>query len=330
VKRPRLSIKVPLAGLALCVIGLIVPSATGAVAKLEVRVITVVPVSSGAWDRQNHNAYTTVARQSGWHLEVAPAVSNRKAPDVLDRWGREGVNLVFSTNVGFQKYMLDAAHKYPNTSWVILGHASKTDDLPNLAGYSYNTCEFGFLQGAAAALVSKSHKIGAVGSIQGSQARSIMAGVRYGAKLAVPGTRVLPRYTGSFADSKAAKEAASELIRKGADTILPVTQNFLSSRIAAQAQAAHSHYIGAYTDETTFAPKAVVTSVVLDFAKVYDEVGKESAAGHLQPGIFTWGLKEGFIKLMPFRLGFTAAGGRARALAQRLETGGIHVPNCVP
>ena len=296
----------------------------GTAAALEVRVVTVLPVTTGTWDRQNHEAYTAAAQALGWHLEVAQAVSPDKVAGVLAGWGAQHVDIVFSTNVGFQSALLAAAERYSETLWVTLGELSTTGNLPNVASYAYDTCAFGVLQGAAAALASRTHTIGAVASIRTGIATNILAGVRYGAKLAVPATHVLVRYSGDFVSAPHAQQAAAALLAKGADVVLPVTQSLVSGRIAARVQRGHGRYVGAYADESAAAPKAVVTSVVVDFRKAYEQVGRQRASGAFKPGLFTGGVADGFVKVLPFRLGLAREAARAQALAARAA----RIPGC--
>jgi basic membrane protein A len=298
--------------------------------RLEVRVITVAPVTYGTWDPQHYEAYTATAKKLGWHLQIAQAIPYAKVAQVLDRWGADHVDIVFSTNAGYQRFLLAAASKYRKTAWVNFAPLSSTLNLPNVAAYTYDTCQLGFLQGAAAALVSKTHRIGAVGSIPVPSAKSIVAGARYGAKIAVPGTTIDFEYSGDFVNAQAAQDTAVALMGKGADVILGVTQSIVSPRIAVRAQAAHRYYIGAYADQSKQAPRSVVTSVVVDFTKAYELVGEQRLAGRFKPGMFTEGVRDGFIKILPFRLGFAKQAARMHALSDRLAGGILHISNCTP
>jgi len=124
-------------------------TAAASIEALDVRVITQTAVNQGTWDPQNYASYKAVADEMGWNLEIAEAVPYGEAEQVLTRWGNEGVDIVFSTDNGYQDSMLAAAAQFPDTDWVTMSDMSTTNDLPNVAAYTVDWCQLGFMQGVA-------------------------------------------------------------------------------------------------------------------------------------------------------------------------------------
>src|SRR4051812_2931690 len=93
-------------------------SSAPAQAPLKVRVITATKVSQGTWDPSQYHAYSAIGKKQGWDLQIGEAIPYGQADQVLDRWGSDKVDIVFSTDNGFETHMLDAAAKYPDTLWV--------------------------------------------------------------------------------------------------------------------------------------------------------------------------------------------------------------------
>jgi basic membrane lipoprotein Med (substrate-binding protein (PBP1-ABC) superfamily) len=287
---------------------------------LEVRVITVSPTNLGTWDPSNRRAYDAVAAAQGWSLEIAEAVAYGKSPQVLEGWGAEGVDLVISTDNGFEPAVAAAAKKFPDTRWIIMSDLATKEPLDNLAGYTGDWCQIGFAQGVAGALVSKTHKIGYSAAVGIPPTLKAEAGMKIGAEASGIPTQVLRKDAGEFNDAAKAAETTSALMDSGADVITAIVHG-VPAAIAARAQQAGNHYIGSYDDETRSAPKAAFTAATYEFKIAYDEVAKQLAGGTFDAGPHTYGIKDGFIKLLPFKLGFEDADAKAQDLMEKAAAG---------
>lgn len=301
------------------------PTATKA---LQVRVITVTPLRSGTWDPAHYAAYNPVAKQMGWKLQIAELVPYGKAAEVMDRWGREKVDIVFSTDNGYERYLLDAARKYPNTLWVIMSDLSTTKGLKNVGAYGVDSCEEGLIEGAAAAALSKKGVIGADSPIPILPNKKELAGMRIGANMVRPGTKINVRYTGDFVDVVKAQEIASALVQQGADVLTGPTSGGTTIEIAKRAQQEGVPYVATNMDISRFAPKAVVTSIILDFSRGYREVAQQRLSGKFVPKIRRLGFKEGYIKVLPFRLGKKAEERKTKQVLNKLLAGKVNLSAC--
>ena len=294
---------------------------------LDVRVITATPTTAGSWDPQHFKTYTAVSEEMGWNLEIAEAIPYGEADQVLARWGGEGVDIVYSTDNGFQDNMLAAAAEYPDTIWATMSDLSTTNDLANVAAYTVEWCEFGYVQGAVAASLSESGMIGGVAAIPILPATKSILGFQFSADLTSSGSTLEVTETGDFSDAVKAQEATSALIDAGADVIVAITQGGVSPQIAARTQENDKIYIGSYGDEAQFAPEATVTSVVLKFDQGYRDVAQQVLDGNFQPGIFRLGAADGFIEVLPWAAGFEDANATADAVIDMLVNGEVTIPD---
>lgn len=292
----------------------------------EVRVVTVTPVTAGTWDPAQHRAYMAAAEAGGWNLDIAEALPYAEAEQVFDSWGAEGVDVVFSTDNGFEDALLAAAAEYPETAWVMMSGLSTTNDLPNVAAYGPDWCQIGFVQGAAGALVSSSGVVGGVGAIEIFPAQLTIEGLVLGADSAAAGTEVVTEYSGDFIDVGRATETASALMGRGADVLLGITQGGTTPQIAARVQEAGNYFIGSYDDESASAPDAVVTSVILSFEAGYTESVESWLDGSFSPTINVKGIEDGFLELTEFRLGFDELQPEVETLIDQLLSGEISFP----
>jgi basic membrane protein A and related proteins len=292
----------------------------------EVRVITATPTTVGVWDPTHFAAYSAAAKKGGWHLKVAETVPYGNAAQVFRRWGSEGVDVVFSTDNGFEASLLAAAKQFPKTAWVMMSGLSTTKGLKNVASYTVNWCQIGYLMGAAGALISKSHKIGAVGALHIFPADQVVIGLGVGSKAVNPATKILTKFTGSFVDPPKAQAAASGLMSAGADVIVGATTEGMAPQVAARAQSQNAWFIGDIGDVSKFAPKAVVTSVIANVAPGYTKAVSTWVKGDFSPTINVTGVKDGTLRLLPLRLGFAKFNARVRSIERRLASGGVVWP----
>jgi basic membrane protein A len=287
---------------------------------LKVRVITVSPTNLGTWDPSNRAAYDAVAAENGWKLEIAEAITYGKAPQVLEGWGTEKVDLVLATDNGFEPSVAAAAKKFPDTKWVVMSALVTPDPPSNLAGYTGDWCQIGFAQGVASALISKTHHFGYSAALPIPPTVQAFEGMKIGAEATGIPTKATMKLSGDFLDTAKATETTSALIDEGAD-VINANVNSVTAAIAARIQSAGKYYIGSNADESKFAPKATVTNATFNFKYAYDKVAKEMKAGTFEAGPHTYGIDVGYIALTPFKLGFEEAGTKADAIMKDAGSG---------
>lgn len=301
-------------------------AAAGGAEPVEVRVITVGPASTGAWDPAHKVAYDEAAAENGWDVEVAEAVAYGDADQVLDRWGAAGVDVVFSTDNGYEENLLAAAAKYPNTAWVMMSALSTTDGLPNVAAYNFNWCEYGYLQGAMAGLSTSSNKIASVGSIEILPTTQSLAAQKLGAAAVNPQAEVLSQNTGDFADVQKAQTVTAGLVGQGADTVIATVHGVISPQIAAQTQTLGARYVGSFADETASAPKATVGSVVVNFGDDYRDAVRTWLDKSFDPSIHTGGVASGALKTTPLAQDLAGKQAELDAATEKVRAGSVQWP----
>jgi basic membrane protein A and related proteins len=291
-----------------------------------VRVVTVTPVTAGSWDPSHHVAYQRAAAAGNWDLQIAEALPYGEAEQVFNRWGDEKVDVVFSTDNGFEEPFLRAAERYPDTAWVMMTGLSSTNNLPNVAAFTFDWCEMGFAQGAAAALVSESGRVAQVGAIEILPAQLTVEGHQAGAEAVGRDVEFVLEYTGDFISADRAQEVTSAMIQRGADTIIAITHGGVSPQIAGRAQDEGAQYIGTFADEREFAPEAVVTSVAVDFTSGYQEAVDSWLDGTFEPVIHVRGFADGMLMVIEFQEGFEDAATRTQELVDQLAAGEVTFP----
>lgn len=291
---------------------------------LDVRLITIAPTDVGSWDPTHYHALSKVAKKKGWKLEVAEAVPYGEADQVFGRWGDKGVDIVFSDDSGFNDSMVKAAKEYPDTDWVVLSDLGSNGGLSNAGAYAGDWCQFAYVQGAIAGLATTSGKVGIVSGLPNPVTPQMKEGVKVGANTTREGTEVRVGFSGDWVDPTKKAEAASSLVRQGADVLIAF--DTVNVATAARAEKEGVKYVGSWTDESKLAPNATVSSVVIDFAKGYEKVGDAVAAGKFQGDVIREGVATDYFRFLPLRLEIEGKDAEVKAAVEKLIAGEVTFP----
>jgi basic membrane protein A and related proteins len=225
------------------------------------------------------------------------------------------------------------APKYPGTWFGIVGDG--TVDAPNVIGIQFSEGQGSFLVGAAAALTSKTGKVGFVGAVQNPMLQEFEAGFTAGARAANPRVKVLVAYLSrppdntGFNDPAKAERAALGMYGAGVDVIFGAAGDSGNGVI----QAAHERglwAIGVNSDQYLLSDPSVRGAILTSMLNRADigtyTIAMEVATGVPKDGNNVFGLDRGGV-------GYSTSGGfvdpikaQLDAFASRIASGGIVVP----
>ncbi len=179
--------------------------------------------------------------------------------------------------------------------------------------------EQGYLAGALAALLSRSHTVGVVGGLLlVPQVESSVEGFLHGAADTLPGTTVEFAYTDSFSDPAQGGTAATAMIAKGADVIFSTGSATGDGALLAACKAGVLA-IGSDSDEALSLPKAsacLVSSALKDIGAALTAALLRLAGGSFTAGFHTDDVASGGVSLAP---GHQLAGDITPAIQARLD-----------
>ncbi|TMM07811.1 MAG: BMP family ABC transporter substrate-binding protein [Actinobacteria bacterium] len=147
---------------------------------------------------------------------------------------RKHANVVISAGFLLANATATVAKKFPNTHFAITDYpveippfATKKGKVlfKNVEGLTYNANEGGCLAGVLAALQAKKDGAKAIGAVGGLKIPPVdiwIAGYKFCARKAVPGTKVLVGYSQDFVAADKCKTVAENLISQGADVLFQV------------------------------------------------------------------------------------------------------------
>ena len=169
-------------------------------------------------------------------------------------------------------------------------------DAPNLRQYAFKEHEGSYLVGVAAALTSKTGKVGFIGGMDIPLIRKFACGYVQGAKEAKPGTEVLQNMTGTtpaaWNDPAKGTELTQGQIDRGADVIYHAAGGTGTGVIRAAADAGKLA-IGVDSNQNGMAPGSVLTSMLKRVDVAAYEFLKAGMDGGFKAEVVTLGLAEG-------------------------------------
>jgi basic membrane lipoprotein Med (substrate-binding protein (PBP1-ABC) superfamily) len=294
--------------------------------KAGVALLTPGPVSDRGW---NAAAFEGLQRIHA-ELKVPVAHVQVKTPSEFEEQFRDfaarGAWLEFGHGFEFQDAAARVARDFPKTVFVT---TSGSTLRPNMAPMVFELEQATYLCGIAAARLSKSGIVGAVGGVQIPSVASTFLAFEGGVHSVDPRATVRTVYTGSFDDAAAARQATLALADQGCDVVI----HNADAAGAGVFQAARERKIFAFgtnKDQNGLAPEIIVASAVIDIPQAFVRVAQEVRAGKFRPRSIRFGFRDGVIsyvwnpKLAPALPGGLAAEiDRARAA---IEAGTIVVP----
>jgi basic membrane protein A len=142
----------------------------------------------------------------------------------LRDWASSGeYDLIIAHGSQYGAILQELAPDFPEVSFA-WGTDQNTFGLDNVYAYTAAADQGGFINGAMAALMTKSGVIGVVGPIEVGDAKLYVDGFKAGAAAANPDVRVLVTYIQSFSDVPLATEAANAHVANGADILTGTAQ----------------------------------------------------------------------------------------------------------
>jgi basic membrane protein A len=214
--------------------------------------------------------------------------------------------------------VLKIAPFYKHIKFVVMTGLVKA---PNVASIYPQQQQGGFILGAIAAMLSKTHVIGFVGGQEYPNIINVQGGYVQGAHFVDPNVKVLTDWTYDFNNESLGRQIATNEINQGADFVLHVADTSGQGVIQA-ANARGVHALGSVADQNN-----TLTSFVIDMKKAYKNA--PNYTGIVRPGLETGpgDTGPGIIYIAPFHQPVPpAVAQRVSSLVQGVINGSIVVP----
>lgn len=245
--------------------------------------------------------------------------------NIIRQYASEGYNLVIAHGSQYGSTIQQLAPQFPKVSFA-WGTAGSTFNLPNVFAYTAAANEGGYVEGAMAAMLSKSHVLGAIGPIAVGDDKLFIDGFVAGATSVDKSISIHPVYTGSYSDVSLYATAATTFIAGGADVLAGTTQ--ASAGAIGVARSHNVPWFGNQWSMASLAPQQVVATQVYNWASVLTSIFTEIRAGTLGGATYTINFGNGG-EVIQFNPGYALPANvktKADSLIKGITDGTISVP----
>jgi basic membrane protein A len=220
-------------------------------------------------------------------------VTNESQRDqALRRMIQRGASIIVAVGFGYATPLEAIAAEAPDTKFAII---DSVVEQPNVQSIVFKEHEGSFLVGMAAAMASKTGKVGFVGGMDIPLIRNFAYGYEQGVKHVNPNAEVIVNYTGTtpaaWNDPARGAELAIGQFDQGADVVYAAAGGTGLGVLQAAADKGKLS-IGVDSNQNHLHPGSVLTSMLKRVDNAVYNAFKTAHDGNWQPGVLNLGLAE--------------------------------------
>ena len=270
--------------------------AAGAAAAENPR-LAIVYDAGGKFDKSfNQSAYEGALRfkkETNIPFMEVQASSDTQSEQVLRGLARKKPDLIAAIGFSQAQSVQKVSREFPNVRFVVIDGVAKS---PNVNSVLFKEEEGSYLVGVAAAMASKTNKLGFVGGMDIPLIRAFACGYKQGAISVSPKVEILQNMVGTTAaawnDPAKGGELARAQFDRGADVVFAVAGG---SGLGALQKAKEKGKlaIGVDSNQNYMHPGTMLTSMVKHVDNAIYNSFMQVKNGTWKPGVTYLGLKEG-------------------------------------
>ena len=272
---------------------------TAAEKPITVGFIYVGPRQDFGWNQAHWDAARKIAKMDGIKVvEQENVPETAEVEKVMQSMIElDGARVIMATSFGYWKSVLKMAEAHPEVLFTHIGAIWKEGDPKNVIGYRGYMEEPHYLCGIAAGRLTKSGKIGFIGSKPLYFIFNNCNGFILGARSVRPETTCNVVITGEWNNPVKEAETTNSLIDQGCDVIIA---NVDSSKVSIETAERRGIYTcGYHSDCSSLAPKGFLTGAEWNWASAADFVRAWQTGGEY-PNLLRGGFKRDMVGLSPF------------------------------
>ena len=236
-------------------------------ADVKVGFVYVGPIGDYGWTHEHDKGRLAVEEHFGDRVETIYQESVAYGADaerVITTMAMQGVDLIFTTSFGYMDQTLSVAEKFPNIKFE---HATGFKRSKNVSTYGGRFYEGRAIQGHIAGKMTKTNKIGYIGSYPIPEVVRGINSAYIHAKKVNPDVEFNIIWIYTWFDPAKEADAAKALIDQGADVVLQHTDS--TAPQAAAKEAGNVISFGQASDMADYKPFPRVSSIIDDLAPYY-------------------------------------------------------------
>ena len=300
------------------------PPAPEAPAALRVALVLPGSISDKGFNQSAYEGLLMIESELGAETAFSENTPVADFQQVYRSYGDQGYDVIIGHGFEFGEVALEIAPEYPDTYFVVTNNPEAA--AANVSSVQPNSKDAAYLAGYLAGLMTESNKLGAVAGFDFPVIVAQMEAFKLGAIAANADAEVTIVYIGTFEDVAKAKEAALAQISSGADILYHIADAAgVGVLQAAQEQGVYA--IGWGLDQNSIAPDTVITSEIVDTARMmYLEV-KDILEGNFDGTVRFFGLDTGVTGLSDYHgLVPDDVAQQVEATQQQILSGELEVP----
>lgn len=253
-------------------------------------------VNDGSFNQSAWEGLEKAGEELGVEVNYLESATDADYQPNMETFVDEDYDLIISVGYMLADATREAAEANPDTKFAIIDDSSI--DLPNVTSLMFKAEQASYLVGYVAGLTTKTNNIGFVVGMTNETMNQFGYGYCAGAIDANPDITVQQFNANSFADSATGKTMANTAITNGADIVFQAA-GATGLGVIEACQEVGVYAIGVDSDQSSIAPKTVLTSAMkrVDNA-VYDAV-QELIDDKLEGGVQTFDLAAGGVDIAP-------------------------------
>ncbi|MEM1532319.1 MAG: BMP family protein [Thermoproteota archaeon] len=267
------------------------------VKKIKVAVIYVTPIEE-PWNTVMHEAMTWAVNNLGVEYVYSEKVDTADVERVIREYIAAGYDIIIPHSWGYHEVTIKIAKEFPNVAFAQGSGPTDLEYPPNVVLYDYWIQDAAYLAGVTAGKMTKTNVIGVVTAYAVPDVNRLVNAFAAGAKSVNPGVNIRAVFIESWFDPVKGKEAAKALIEAGADFIYAERYGPFEAAREALKEGKTVYCFGNIVDQSGLAPDVVLASVTWDLKTFVKHLIEMKRAGKWEGGIYNWGMKEGWAKLV--------------------------------
>lgn len=248
----------------------------------RVAVLTPGPITDQSWNASAYEGLTRIKDSLGASISHIQTKTPAEFEENFRQYGAQGYSLVIGHGFEFQDAAQRVGPEFPKTIYVTTG-GNQTG--ANIAAMSFAFTEPSYLAGMAAASVSKSGILGAIGGTELPPVKASFSAFEAGARAVNKDITILTAFIGNWDDAGAGKEQALAQITRGADVIFQNADAAGLGIFQAARESKNVYIIGSNADQNGVAPELTIGSVVIDVPHAFLLVAREVKARTFTPRV---------------------------------------------
>jgi len=267
--------------------------------ELVVGFIYTGPRDDFGWNQSHAVAANEIRKMDNVRvLEQENVPETEQVVNVMESMIRlDGATVVFATSFGYWDFILRTATANPEVLFVHAGGLWKKGDPVNTIGYRGFMEEGHYCAGIAAGRLTKTNRIGFIGSHPLYFLFNNCNGFTLGAQSVNPDVTCQVIMTGSWNDPSREAEAVNSMVDQGVDVVVANTDS--PQVVIETAERRGIYTVGYHTDQSSLAPKGFLTGSEWNWGRGADFV-KAWRDDTDYPNLLRAGFKGDMVRLSPF------------------------------